>query len=560
MSLVFGLVACLGSALGAADVPDKTVVLTFDDAVKSHITNVAPVLKEHGFGATFFITHCWMDDDRFLTWDEVAELHQMGFEIGNHSWTHPGFNSPKMAARLAGELALVENELNRVKVPKPISFAWTGNGFGPEGVAVLQEAGYRFARRGMQPEIPYGEITLGPLYDPAAHHPLLIPSAGDAYPEWNLEHFKKVVDRAKDGEIAVVQFHGVPDEAHPWVHTPFDRFEEYMAHLKEGGFRVIALRDIADYLPSTPITDDPMLTTRYPDKAADELQWPAEVVATRADMPYWLSNMATHGYSPEEMAQVSGYSAVELEPHLAKAATLPTGDGTARALPYPGGRHPRIGFLDGAIDPQRGTKVSIFPPWEDSGYLVFDVPEAIFSNLGLMYLAHTHVPTIWDNKPAYIENVDWTRHDDGSLTHAWTLPNDVSFGASVVPAGNGFDLELWLKNGTPEPLTKMRTQICLMLKGTPGLDHQTNDGLVQEGPVVAKRLKGTDRWVLIAFDRCGKTWGNPPCPCMHSDPILPDAAPGERVSVKGRIWFFEGADVSAEIAKASQAFTMVARK
>ena len=56
---------------------------------------------------------------------------------------------------------------------------------------------------------------------------MLIPSAGDAYPEWDLEAFRGVVDRAKDGLIAVVQFHGVPDVAHPWVHTPPERFERY---------------------------------------------------------------------------------------------------------------------------------------------------------------------------------------------------------------------------------------------------------------------------------------------------------------------------------------------
>jgi peptidoglycan/xylan/chitin deacetylase (PgdA/CDA1 family) len=40
----------------------KVVVLTFDDAVKSHRTFVAPLLKELGFGATFFVTHRWMAD------------------------------------------------------------------------------------------------------------------------------------------------------------------------------------------------------------------------------------------------------------------------------------------------------------------------------------------------------------------------------------------------------------------------------------------------------------------------------------------------------------------
>ena len=37
--------------------PEKVVVLTFDDAAKSHRTVVAPLLRQLGFGATFFITH-----------------------------------------------------------------------------------------------------------------------------------------------------------------------------------------------------------------------------------------------------------------------------------------------------------------------------------------------------------------------------------------------------------------------------------------------------------------------------------------------------------------------
>src|SRR5258706_2115284 len=100
-------------------VPDKLVVLTFDDAVKSHRTFVGPLLKEFGFRATFFVTHCWMDDtEHFMNWEEIAELHRMGFEIGNHSWTHPNFADPKIAARMTEELGLVEEALSKVGVPR----------------------------------------------------------------------------------------------------------------------------------------------------------------------------------------------------------------------------------------------------------------------------------------------------------------------------------------------------------------------------------------------------------------------------------------------------------
>src|ERR1051326_541199 len=103
------LVLCVS---GAEVIPPKTVVLTFDDAVKSQLTAVAPLLKQNGFGATFFISHGWMTDrEHFMSWADVAKLHEMGFEIGNHTWTHAAFNTPNAAARLAGELALRENEL-----------------------------------------------------------------------------------------------------------------------------------------------------------------------------------------------------------------------------------------------------------------------------------------------------------------------------------------------------------------------------------------------------------------------------------------------------------------
>jgi peptidoglycan/xylan/chitin deacetylase (PgdA/CDA1 family) len=36
-------------------IPDKLVVLTFDDATASQYSVVAPLLKEFGFGATFFV-------------------------------------------------------------------------------------------------------------------------------------------------------------------------------------------------------------------------------------------------------------------------------------------------------------------------------------------------------------------------------------------------------------------------------------------------------------------------------------------------------------------------
>ncbi len=551
---------CTFLAYAAEPVPNKTVVLTFDDSVQSHRDFVGPLLKEYGFGATFFVTHLWMDDEEnFMTWEDIGELHEMGFEIGNHSWTHAGFSSPKNAARLSGELALVENELKKVGVPKPISFAWCGNQFGPEAHAVLKANGIQYARRGMQPEIKYGKIELGPLYDPKQHNSLLIPSAGDGYPEWDLDHFKKVVDRAKDGKIAVVQFHGVPDIAHPWVHTPPERFKEYMAYLKAEGFNVIALKDVAKFRDEGDGENDPTVKIRYPEKKAEELPLPTEVVQTREKCEYWFENMTHHDFTHPEIQNVFGRHINEFE-----GCYLIDSISQSKKIsmhPYPGGRHPRIGFLEGMIDPHRGTKVSLFTPWYDRTYVVFDLPEAIFSNLGLTYLAHTHIPTIWDEQDKVLENIDWTKNDDGSLTFTRELPNGIRFGSRAVLDNGGIDAHMWLENGTKEPLTKLRTQVCAMLGAVPGFKELTNDNKTMGTAVtVAQSTTHPNRYILVAFDNCKRTWANQNCPCIHADPTFPDAAPGERVEVNGRLWFYEGDNIQGEIAKAEAKYKLTEAK
>ena len=128
---------------------------------------------------------------------------------------------------------------------------------------------------------------------------------------------------------------------------------------------------------------------------------------TEAELRFWLENMAAHHrFSTEEVRSATGMAAEEIEAALrrfgigAGESAERTAGGPLLVLPYPGGRHPRIGFLEGAVDPQRETKISVFTPWNDGGYAVADIPEAIWSNLGLTYLAHTHVETIWTKTAA----------------------------------------------------------------------------------------------------------------------------------------------------------------
>lgn len=239
-------------------VPDRLVVLTFDDGGKSHFTIARPLLKKYGFGATFFITEGFdfrTNQRDYMTWDEIAQLHKDGFEIGNHTRDHLGVTD-KTIGELPVQVRAINERCKQHGIPPPISFAYPGNAITKKALPVLKDLGIKFARRGGAPEYPYKEGR-GFAYEPGLDHPLLIPSAGDARPGWTLDDFKRAVSQARHGRIAVLQFHGVPDTAHDWVTTSKAQFEQYMKYLADHRFKVIAVRDLLRYVDPGVVPNDP---------------------------------------------------------------------------------------------------------------------------------------------------------------------------------------------------------------------------------------------------------------------------------------------------------------
>lgn len=277
------------------------------------------------------------------------------------------------------------------------------------------------------------------------------------------------------------------------------------------------------------------------------------------ELRYWLQNMVWfHRFTPEEIAAATGLSPSEVTAALHRLQITPAGKPKRAAeapllvVPYPGGRHPRIGFLEGAVRPQRETKVSVFTPWDEAGYVVVDVPEAIWSNLGLTYLAHTHVPTLWSKQGIELEPLEWNRRAEGTLDSERRLPNGIAFGARIQPTARAVHLELWLTNGTRERLSDLRVQNCVLLKGAAGFEQQTNDNKVFSGPYAACRSADGRRWIITAWDPCHRGWANPKCPCLHSDPKFPDCAPGQTQRLRGWLSFYEGTDIEAELRRIDQ--------
>src|SRR5262249_51489213 len=142
LSILF-LTLCATPALPREPIPDKLVVLTFDDASKSHYTVARPLLKKYGFGATFFVTEGFdfpTNKQDYMTWDEIAQLHKDGFEIGNHTRDHKSVTRDSLRD-LAAQLRGINVQCEKHGIPVPLSFAYPGNAIERDALALLKELG-----------------------------------------------------------------------------------------------------------------------------------------------------------------------------------------------------------------------------------------------------------------------------------------------------------------------------------------------------------------------------------------------------------------------------------
>lgn len=100
--------------------PQRTVVLTFDDGYRAFKDHAYPVLKELGFTATLFIYTDWVGAGRgALSWADLRELAAAGMDIQAHSKTHAdlrraqGETEAQYARRMQAELEQPQDLFNR---------------------------------------------------------------------------------------------------------------------------------------------------------------------------------------------------------------------------------------------------------------------------------------------------------------------------------------------------------------------------------------------------------------------------------------------------------------
>jgi peptidoglycan/xylan/chitin deacetylase (PgdA/CDA1 family) len=91
---------------------EPSVCITFDDGCETDLIAAAPVLREFGFNATFYLTAGFLNTPGYLKASQVCDLDAQGFQIGCHSMTHPylaDLTEPELKREMVDAKLLIES-------------------------------------------------------------------------------------------------------------------------------------------------------------------------------------------------------------------------------------------------------------------------------------------------------------------------------------------------------------------------------------------------------------------------------------------------------------------
>jgi len=129
---------------GRMALPQRSVLLTFDDGYASHFELVAPLLLRYRFTGTFFIPAGLIGKPGYLTWEQLRKLVFLGMEIGSHGLTHrslAGLSRAELEHELVDSKRRLEAELGI-----PVRAIAAPGGFWNRAVAdAVKRAGYEAA-------------------------------------------------------------------------------------------------------------------------------------------------------------------------------------------------------------------------------------------------------------------------------------------------------------------------------------------------------------------------------------------------------------------------------
>lgn len=133
---------------------EKSVAITFDDGCETDLLAAAPLLREAGFRATFYVTAGFLGQPGYLSTAQLRELSSSGLEIGCHSMTHAYLNDLD-PHHMRSEIVSARLKLEDVTGATVEHFSCPGGRYNDRAIALAKQAGYRsFATSRAYPNRP----------------------------------------------------------------------------------------------------------------------------------------------------------------------------------------------------------------------------------------------------------------------------------------------------------------------------------------------------------------------------------------------------------------------
>lgn len=131
---------------GAA-LPEKPILLTFDDGYIDNYENAYPILKKYNLkGSIFIITDYLNVYPNYLTWEIAREMQDSGvIDIQCHTMTHVALSSLNSAEELQHEAVDSKKAIETHLEKRVTSIAYPCGAYNDEVQSVVKEAGYRTA-------------------------------------------------------------------------------------------------------------------------------------------------------------------------------------------------------------------------------------------------------------------------------------------------------------------------------------------------------------------------------------------------------------------------------
>lgn len=125
-------------------IPQKSIIITFDDGYMNNYTEAFPILKDLNMTATIFCVGNSLDGSYYLSEDAIKEMSDYGIDIESHTVNHLHLDTLSYDQQLS-EIRNSKNILEKITGKEVLALAYPFGDYNNDTIKATKEAGYKMA-------------------------------------------------------------------------------------------------------------------------------------------------------------------------------------------------------------------------------------------------------------------------------------------------------------------------------------------------------------------------------------------------------------------------------